>query len=172
MIQWERREPSSLLVRLDSLADCDRWAEAVARALAPVVLSGRPAVIGLTGTLGAGKTQWTKYLTGHCGLGSEQATSPTYVLIHTYPSSPPIVHVDAYRVGDDDEFLELGIEEFFEAPCITVVEWADRFRDLMPNDTLWMHWDPLEGNAEGRCITVDAHDALDEIQRHLAAMHG
>jgi tRNA threonylcarbamoyladenosine biosynthesis protein TsaE len=47
-----------------------------------------------------------------------------------------MVHVDAYRIADEDEFLEIGIEEYLESDCITIIEWADRFPEILPRDHL------------------------------------
>lgn len=95
-----------------------------------------PFAIGLSGTLGAGKTRFVQGLVE--GLGGEQlrVTSPTFSLWQTYPCDPPVHHLDVYRIRDEDEFQELGVDEWFEPPSIVVVEWADRFPDLLPEDSL------------------------------------
>jgi len=62
--------------------------------------------------------------------------SPTFVLIHEYPGQRMIYHIDAYRLNDDDEFLELGPEEYFESDGLTLIEWADRVKNCLPNDRL------------------------------------
>ena len=61
------------------------------------------------------------------------------MLVHEYDSQPRIFHLDAYRIGDEDEMLELGIEEMFDADAVTIVEWADRFPSLLPSNTLQVH---------------------------------
>lgn len=95
-----------------------------------------PFAIGLSGTLGAGKTRFVQGLVE--GLGGEQlrVTSPTFSLWQTYPCAPPVHHLDVYRIQDEDEFRELGVDEWFEPPSIVVVEWADRFPSLLPADSL------------------------------------
>lgn len=123
---------------LHNLDDCRDLAGQLARQIASQSKSVLPITIGLVGTLGAGKTQWTKFFAESLGAQAEEISSPTYVLIHRYDSQPIIHHVDAYRVKDEDEFLELGIEELFDSQQITIVEWADRFRDLMPEETIWI----------------------------------
>lgn len=119
-----------LTIRLRSLEECDDFARKLGKLLET------PSCIALEGTLGAGKTQFTRFLALALGADSASISSPTFVLLQSYETTPPMVHVDAYRIADEDEFLEIGIEEYLEADCITVIEWADRFPDVLPKDHL------------------------------------
>ena len=103
---------------------------------------------GLVGTLGAGKTSWTQAVARAIGVDPREVTSPTFTLVRSHQPALPetairrMHHLDAYRVGDEDEFFELGVEELFaDADAWTVVEWADRFPDAMPADTVWVRFD-------------------------------
>ena len=140
---------------LHNLDDCRDLAGQLARQIASQSKSVLPITIGLVGTLGAGKTQWTKFFAESLGAQAEEISSPTYVLIHRYDSQPIIHHVDAYRVKDEDEFLELGIEELFDAQQITIVEWADRFRDLMPEETIWITLELDSNDSSHRHVTIE-----------------
>jgi tRNA threonylcarbamoyladenosine biosynthesis protein TsaE len=82
-------------------------------------------------------------------------SSPTFVLLQTYATTPPMVHVDAYRIADEDEFLEIGIEEYLESDCVTVIEWADRFPDVLPRDHLSIRLE-LSDNDASRVATLRA----------------
>ena len=85
-------------------------------------------VIGLSGDLGAGKTQLVKGITR--GLGcSERVRSPTFALMHKYEGGRlPLVHLDLYRLNNRDEVIAAGLEEYLLCPTgITVVEWIDRW---------------------------------------------
>jgi len=106
-----------------------------------------PIAIALSGTLGAGKTQWSRFFAIALGAHPETVSSPTFMLVHEYESRPRIFHLDAYRVGDEDEMLELGIEEMFDAEAVTIVEWADRFPTLMPRQTLRIHFEVGESES-------------------------
>ncbi len=93
-------------------------------------------VVALLGTLGAGKTRLVQAIAEGCGIERRHVVSPTFVLIHEYPGDRMIHHIDAYRLKDEDEFLELGPEEYFESDGITLIEWADRVEDCLPRERL------------------------------------
>ncbi len=83
-------------------------------------------VVGLVGSLGAGKTQLTKGIA--LGLGVEDkrlVNSPTFVLVNEYAGRTPIHHIDAYRLGGAAEFEALGVDEMVQEGVV-IVEWADR----------------------------------------------
>ncbi|WP_182864574.1 tRNA (adenosine(37)-N6)-threonylcarbamoyltransferase complex ATPase subunit type 1 TsaE [Stieleria mannarensis] len=142
------------------------------RTLAGVLVRSMPTqlVIGLVGTLGAGKTTLTQSLAAAMGVDPEDVTSPTFTLLCSYDANidaGPIRlhHLDAYRLVDEDEFLELGVEELFDADNAWVlVEWADRVESVLPPDTLWIHIDiPASADpiAPHRQITLTTqNDAL------------
>lgn len=90
------------------------------------------AVLALCGDLGAGKTQFVKGLA--LGLGCESpVTSPTFTLIHEYAGGRfPLFHADLYRLESPEEALQIGLEEYFFSAGVTVVEWADKFPELLP----------------------------------------
>ena len=107
-------------------------------------------VIGLVGTLGAGKTTLTQMLASAMGVDPEDVTSPTFTLLCSYKASvaagsTTLHHLDAYRVADEDEFLELGIDELCDQDRgWVVIEWADRVAAVLPNDTLWIEIQPTD----------------------------
>ena len=103
---------------------------------------GRACVIGdifaLTGDLGAGKTQFVKGFVA--GVGSEEAvTSPTFTLVHEYTSGRvPVYHFDFYRLDSGAAVLALGFDDYLEGDGVCIIEWADRFRELLPARTRWI----------------------------------
>jgi len=141
--------------QLRNLDDCRAMAQWLAEQVAKQSPTILPLALGLVGPLGAGKTQWTKFFAQSLGVYPDDVSSPTYVLIHRYESNPPIYHVDAYRVHDEDEFLELGIEELFEEPHMTIVQWANRFRNLMPDRTIWITFELDPNDPSGRTATIE-----------------
>jgi len=104
--------------------------EAAGRAFARRLKPGD--VVALEGTLGSGKT---KFAAGVCaGLGAEgHVVSPTFTLINEYPAPFGIVaHIDMYRIGTKREVAELGLEEYFTARCICLIEWPGAVEDILP----------------------------------------
>lgn len=89
----------------------------------------------LSGNLGAGKTHWTKGFTN--GAGSEAVvTSPTFGLVHEYPGKrATIFHFDFYRIGSAEELIVLGWDDYLERDGIIVVEWGEKYSELLPVGT-------------------------------------
>jgi len=95
------------------------------------------AVVALSGPMGAGKTHLVQAIAA--GLGVENSllvNSPTFVLIHEYPARVPIYHMDAYRLNTAAEFAELGLAEYLSGDGVCLIEWADKFPDLLPTACL------------------------------------
>lgn len=88
-------------------------------------------VVGLSGPLGAGKTAFVKAVVKE-RLGSDPASSPTFTFWHRYPGTPPIDHLDLYRVEDPGDLTELGLEEAFGGDSIVLVEWWRNAPELLP----------------------------------------
>ena len=95
-------------------------------------------VVALIGELGVGKTQFVKGLLQ--GLQSaEEATSPTFTLLHEYRDGRlPLFHFDFYRLRRAAEADELGFDDYLVDGGVTVVEWADRFPEALPERTYWL----------------------------------
>ena len=110
-------------------------------------------VVALLGDLGAGKTVFAQ------GVGAALAVqgavlSPTFVLVSELPGCLPLLHADLYRVAPG-EVEGLGLEEALESwPGVALIEWADRFPEILPADHLELQ---LEHAEEGRIATLRAH---------------
>ena len=119
------------------------------RAAAADARSG--AVIALVGGLGAGKTHWTKGLVAALGCQLD-VTSPTFSLVHEYRGGRlSVFHFDFYRLDKAAEVLALGWDEYLEAGGVVVVEWADKFPELLPPDAHW--WRFTVEPDESRTVT-------------------
>lgn len=104
-------------------------------------------VIALSGNLGAGKTTFVQGLA--LGLGiQEPVQSPTFVLLNAYKN---LYHFDLYRLKTSADFTSLGFDEYFHKGGICAIEWPDRIADLLPPNTVRIHFD-YEDN--GRTVTV------------------
>jgi tRNA threonylcarbamoyladenosine biosynthesis protein TsaE len=111
---------------------------AFGRTYAATVLKGD--LLALTGDLGAGKTHFVQGLAA--GLGHEDpVTSPTFTLVHEYMSGRwPLFHFDFYRLKTEAEVREIGFDEYLDGGGIIAIEWADKFPDLLPEATRWLHF--------------------------------
>lgn len=122
------------------------------QALANAVPGGT--TVALIGTLGAGKTRLVQSVAEALGVPNDTVISPTFVLCQEYAGRLKLYHMDAYRLKDDDEFLQLGPDEYFESDGITMIEWADRVDACLPEDHLEIRIDPLDDST--REITISA----------------
>ena len=95
-------------------------------------------VIALRGDLGSGKTQFVKGFVA--GLtSSNEVTSPTFTLIHEYSGGRlPIYHFDFFRIEDRQSAERLGLDEYFFGDGVCLIEWGDKFPDLIPPNAKWI----------------------------------
>lgn len=94
-------------------------------------------IVCLCGQLGAGKTVLAKGIAAGLGIAQGKVVSPTFVLIREYPHARlPLYHFDLYRLESPSDILVLGYEEYFYDDGVTVVEWADRLKYLLPEEHL------------------------------------
>jgi len=110
-------------------------------------------VIALTGELGAGKTLFTR---GVCrGLGYDgDVTSPSFVHLHTYKADLDIHHADLYLDKSEETVYDLGIDELINENSIVLIEWADRFAELLPPDCWWVVIRWMEEHPDKREIEI------------------
>lgn len=98
-----------------------RDTQTIAKNLAKTLSGGE--VIILNGDLGAGKTTFTKGLVKGLG-GKKTVVSPTFTIMHSYDDTRiPVYHFDMYRIADEDELYELGLEEYLYENGVAVIEW-------------------------------------------------
>ena len=90
------------------------------------------AVVALNGGLGAGKTYLSKGIARALGFSGE-VKSPTFTLINIYEGRVPVYHFDCYRLKNNADLENIGYEEYFYGDGVTVIEWADKIRELLPN---------------------------------------
>jgi len=144
--------------------------ESDTRRLGAALAQALPAgtTVALIGTLGAGKTQLVQALAAAYGVPPETVVSPTFVLCQEYHGRRTLYHLDAYRLKDDDEFLQLGPEEYFESDGITLIEWADRVIDCLPRQRLEIRIDVV-GDTERQFRLLAIGPQLRQVVSNLAA---
>lgn len=114
-----------------SPAQTQAWGAKFARKLKP------PRVIALVGDLGAGKTCLVKGMAKGLGVTNKDLVhSPTFTLINEYKGKFPVYHMDLYRLDSEEEFCELGYEDYFYGKGIVLVEWGERVEKLLPNNMI------------------------------------
>lgn len=111
-------------MELPDLRALDAWSRSWAQRLR------EGGVVTVTGPLGAGKTTLIASLVSCLG-SPERVTSPTYTLVHVYQGPLPIVHMDLYRLGEPEEFLELE-EAYLRQPCLAFIEWPEKAEPYLP----------------------------------------
>ena len=105
----------------------------------------RKAVVLLIGNLGAGKTTLAKGIVSGLGAAApEEVSSPTFTLIHEYGR---VYHIDLYRLETPQQVATLGLDEIFDREAIVLIEWGERFPDLMPENRIEIRLRALEGDA-------------------------
>lgn len=111
--------------------------QATAACLAAIIRPGD--VIALSGDLGAGKTTFARGLLRGLGWTGE-VPSPSFTLVQTYDTIPPVWHVDLYRLDSADEADALGLDDAWD-DAVVVIEWPERVGDRLPSDALRLRLD-------------------------------
>ena len=115
------------------------------------------AVVLLIGNLGAGKTTLAKGIVSGLGAAElENVTSPTFTLIHEYGEGR-VYHIDLYRLDRPEQVATLGLDEIFDREAVVLIEWGERFPQLLPEDRIEIRIEPL--NEESRRIEITGHQA-------------
>jgi len=132
-------------VTVDSEDDFNAYAAAFSRRLR----AGD--VVALSGPLGSGKTAFVRAVV-RCLHGADQSYSPTFTFWHRYDGTPPIDHIDLFRIEDPRESAELGIEEALDGRSIVLVEWWRNVPEFVPTRRYEIE---IEGSGNGpRTIVI------------------
>ena len=115
---------------------------------------GHNRVFALDGEMGVGKTTFVNSLLSAMGI-LELEGSPTYSLVNTYDSNMfgKIYHFDVYRLKDENEAYDIGVEEMLYSGGVCLIEWPEKIVNLLPDNTIWVYIRKKEDNS--RTITVE-----------------
>ena len=95
-------------------------------------------IFALHGVLGAGKTQLVKGLARGLGFRGD-VTSPTFTIVHEYRGGRlPMYHIDLYRIHNEKDAIDIGLDEYLPGDGVTVIEWPERIASILPPQT--RHW--------------------------------
>lgn len=126
----------------------------IGREIARKAVKGQ--VYTLIGDLGVGKTVFTQGFAE--GLGIEDSVnSPTFTIVQVYDEGRmPFYHFDVYRIGDVDEMDEIGYEDYFYGDGVSMIEWADLIKEIIPIDAIRIEIEKdLEKGLDYRRITIN-----------------
>ena len=153
------RSSDGLIVELSSEEDTAR----LGRAIAGLVETGT--VIGLVGPLGAGKTRLVRAIAEALGVDPEAISSPTFVLIQEYDGRLPVYHFDTYRLPTPAAFEDLGVADYWESG-VSLVEWADRVPDLLPENRWTITLEPT--GPTSRSVRIELSPSARGVMDRLA----
>lgn len=119
-----------IIIQTNSVADTEKLASSIAKLIYPGL------VIALNGDLGAGKTTFVRALIQHCCPG-EIVNSPTFTLLNIHGSKLKFYHFDLYRLASLEDIENIGGEELIPSrDGVTLIEWADRIPEILPEEYL------------------------------------
>jgi tRNA threonylcarbamoyladenosine biosynthesis protein TsaE len=113
-------------------------------------------VVALAGELGSGKTCFAKGLARGLGVPADVVVnSPSFSLLNEYDEGRvTFYHLDAYRLGERDDFLGAGLDEVFHRAGVVALEWGDRWPEVLPDGTITAAFDMIDDTT--RTITFSA----------------
>ena len=124
-------------------------------------------IVALVGELGSGKTCITQGIARGIGVPEEyHITSPTFTLINEYPGRISLYHVDIYRLSGSRDLENMGYEEYFYCDGITVIEWAEKIKEILPEECFYVYLKYLDENK--REIKISGYiNKIEKISKKL-----
>ena len=119
-------------------------------------------VLALTGEIGAGKTTFVQGIARGLKIPPRTVTSPSFVLVKIYQGRLPLYHADLFRLERLPEAATIGIEDYYEQEGVTVIEWANRIPQILPEEFLEIRLDVVDSGT--RRLTLVPHGARYEAR--------
>lgn len=96
-------------------------------------------IIALKGEMGVGKTTLIKAICNKLGM-EDEVSSPTFSLVNEYLSEHgPVYHFDFYRIKDEEEVLDIGLDEYLDSGNLCLMEWPEKIRNLIPDECAFVN---------------------------------
>ncbi len=134
---------------------------AIGSALAAILRAGD--ILALYGELGSGKTQFVRGMAIGLGADPRLIASPTFILMTEYAASPPIIHIDAYRMHGISDLQSTGWSDSIANESVTLIEWADRIDNYLPKDRLKITFNHTADQSHRQLVIEPQNDWLPRI---------
>lgn len=140
-------------IKVNNLQDTERIGKIISRCLE------KGTVLCLDGDLGAGKTAITQFIAKEFGV-KEYITSPTFNIIKEYEGRLPFYHMGVYRIESEDDMYDLGYDEYIYSEGVTVIEWSEKIRGILPEERIDVKIDRIDDNK--RIMTIEGSGVVYE----------
>ncbi|MEA5096098.1 tRNA (adenosine(37)-N6)-threonylcarbamoyltransferase complex ATPase subunit type 1 TsaE [Sedimentibacter saalensis] len=140
-------------IKVNNLQDTEKIGKIISRCLE------KGTVLCLDGDLGAGKTAITQFIAKEFGV-KEYITSPTFNIIKEYEGRLPFYHMDVYRIESEDDMYDLGYDEYIYSEGVTVIEWSENIRTILPDERIDIKIDRIDDNK--RIMTIEGKGVVYE----------
>ncbi len=140
-------------IKVNNLQDTEKIGKIISRCLE------KGTVLCLDGDLGAGKTAITQFIAKEFGV-KEYITSPTFNIIKEYEGRLPFYHMDVYRIESEDDMYDLGYDEYIYSEGVTVIEWSENIRTILPDERIDIKIDRIDENK--RIMTIEGRGVVYE----------
>lgn len=126
--------------------------EAIGEKLAAALADRPSAFVALYGEMGVGKTAFVR---GFCRFfGVDRVKSPTYTVVNEYSGTKTVIHMDLYRLKDEDDLISVGYDDYLARRGYLLCEWSEKIPEAIPVDAIRVRIERTDGET-GRRITVD-----------------
>jgi len=150
------------------LTDSDKETINLGKKLGALLFEGD--VVALVGDLGSGKTWFTKGLALGLGVGTDTVIpSPSFSLVNEYKGRCTFYHMDLYRLEDLSEVLYAGLEEYLQSGGVAVMEWADRWPEILPEHRIKVEIVIIDENRRDITLSGQHPRAIDIIEELRAS---
>lgn len=120
------------VIHISDVGDLERAAAEFASQI------GERRIFTFYGEMGAGKTTFISALARHLGVDEGEANSPSFAIVNEYTAADGsvIYHFDLYRLDNEAEAYDIGVDDYFDSGSLCLIEWPERLGSLLPDDAV------------------------------------